>query len=48
MKEITTITVERDTLKDLTILKLDSNARNIDAVIKDIIKQLKKKKKNGN
>jgi predicted CopG family antitoxin len=41
MKETTTITVTRDVHKDLTIFKLDSNARNLNAVIKELIQKLK-------
>jgi len=41
MKDNTTITVSRDTQKELMLYKLKSNARNLNDVIKVIIKKLK-------
>ena len=41
MKEITTITVSRDTHKQLSLIKIDTNAKKFDTVITWIIEKLK-------
>ena len=45
MKEKTTITVNKDTAKELMLFKIQSDAKNLDAVIKLVIKKLKEEKK---
>lgn len=45
MKDKTTITVERDTSKNLQIIKIHTNAKNVDNVIRSLIKNQKKKVK---
>ena len=49
MKDQTTITLKRDTRKKLSILKIDTDAKNMDEVINNLIEELKKGvKKNEN
>lgn len=41
MKESTTITVDKDTRKELMLFKIHSNAKNLDSVIRQVIQKLK-------
>ena len=45
--ENTTITVSRNTRNDLMLFKIQTNAKNLDEVIKLVIKKLKNEVKNG-
>jgi len=47
MEDKTTIQVARDTQKDLMLFKIQSDAKNLDEVIKLAIKKLKEVYKNG-
>lgn len=46
MNERTTITISRDTHKDLMLFKIHTNAKSLDSVIKLVIKKLKEVYKN--
>ena len=48
MEETTTIKVGRDTHKDLMLFKIQTNAKNLDSVIKFVIKKLKEELKVDN
>lgn len=45
--EKTTITVNRDTHKELMLYKIKSNAKNLDEVIKVVIEKLKEEQNEG-
>lgn len=45
MKEITTITLTRDTAKKLKILKIDTDANDMDEVVNYLLKELKREVK---
>jgi len=47
IKETTTIAVGRDTAKELMLFKIQTNARNLDEILKIAISKLKEVCKNG-